>query len=82
MGPAPALEPIINSPFAINLSAAITIINIGHDRELSNLAKTYIDKVKYSGQNDSFMFKLEYLWKNALSSLLKNFWINSTYRRG
>ncbi len=39
------------------LMATITT-SIGHDRELSNLAKIYINEAKYSGRNDSFTFKL------------------------
>lgn len=31
---------------------------IGYGRKLSNLAKIYIDDVKYSGRNNSFTFKL------------------------
>ena len=30
----------------------------GHGRELSNLAKIYINDAKYSGCNDSFIFKM------------------------
>lgn len=32
--------------------------NIGHGKELSNLAKIYINNTKYSGWNNSFTFKL------------------------
>lgn len=35
-----------------------TTINIGYNRKLSNLGKIYINKVKYSNCNDSFIFKL------------------------
>jgi hypothetical protein len=30
----------------------------GHGKELANLAKLYTDEAKYSGENDSFSFKL------------------------
>jgi hypothetical protein len=30
----------------------------GHGRELATLAKLYTDEAKYSGENDSFSFKL------------------------
>lgn len=32
--------------------------SIGHDKKLSNLAKIYINNAKYSGHNNSFIFKL------------------------
>ena len=32
--------------------------SISYSRELSNLAKVYIDNKKYSGCNNSFIFKL------------------------
>ena len=80
--PAPAVEPIINPPTAINPSAAMTTTSTGHGRELPNLAKTYTDKAKHSGQSDSSTFKLANLWKNALNSLLKNFRMGSTGGRG
>ena len=32
--------------------------NIGHNRELSNLAKIYTNDAKYSDRNNSFIFKL------------------------
>ena len=41
------------------LLPAITVTTtIGHGRKLSNLAKIYTNKAKYSGRNDSFTFKL------------------------
>lgn len=33
-------------------------ISTGYGRELLNLAKNYIDDTKYSGHNNSFIFKL------------------------
>jgi hypothetical protein len=30
----------------------------GHEKELANLAKLYTNEAKYSGENDSFSFKL------------------------
>lgn len=49
---APIVE---NLPSAINSQAAI---DTGHSKKLSNLAKIYTDNAKYSGCNDSFIFKL------------------------
>lgn len=58
----PSTEPAYvaqNFPSIINLSAETSTISIGHSRELSNLAKIYTNDAKYSGCNDSFIFKLE-----------------------
>lgn len=46
---------IKNVLFAIN---PLVAISISHGRKLSNLAKTYINNAKYSGYNNSFVFKL------------------------
>ena len=32
--------------------------SVSHSRKLSNLAKIYTDDAKYSGRNDSLIFKL------------------------
>ena len=77
-GPAPGVELIINPPSAINPPAGMTTTSTGHGRELPNLAKTYNNEAKHSGENDSSTFRLANLWKNALSSLLKNFRMGST----
>lgn len=42
----------------IRNSLAITTTRTGYKRNLSNLAKIYIDNAKYSGRNDNFTFKL------------------------
>ena len=63
----------LNPPSAINLLAAMTNPNTNHGKKLSNLAEIYTDEVKYSSQNDSSIFKLANLWKNALRNLSKNF---------
>ncbi len=39
-------------------SIASIRIESGHEKELANLAKLYIDEAKYSHENDSFSFKL------------------------
>ena len=46
------------SPLPTTGPASTTPITTGHGRELSNLAKMYTDETKYSGENDSFAFKL------------------------
>ena len=82
MGLTPVVKPIINLPSTINLLTTMTTTSTGYDRKLPNLAKTYTDKAKHNGQNNSSTFKLANLWKNALSSLLKNFQMGSTSKRG
>lgn len=47
--------------YLVDLLPAITITNARYGKDLSNLAKIYIDKAKYSGHNDNFTFKLENL---------------------
>lgn len=37
---------------------ATTTFSISHDRKFLNLATIYINGAKYSGRNDSFIFKL------------------------
>ena len=58
MGPAPGVELIINPPSAINPPAGMTTTSTGHCRELPNLAKTYNNEAKHSGENDSSTFRL------------------------
>ena len=44
-----------------NYTSAINpplVTSTGYNRELSNLAKMYTEEAKYSGRNDSFIFKL------------------------
>jgi hypothetical protein len=38
--------------------ASIRTESGGHGKELANLAKLYTDEAKYSGENDSFSYKL------------------------
>ncbi len=66
----------------INHPQVITHTSTSSGRELSNLAEIYRDEAKYNGRNDSSIFKLANLWKNALNSLLKNFWMGSIGGRG
>ncbi len=49
-GKPPAIEPI--------KSIGLMRTESGHGKELANLAKLYTDEAKYSGENDSFSFKL------------------------
>ncbi len=44
-------------PIPLGQTPATTTIS-GYGRELSNLAKMYTKESKYSGENDSFTFKL------------------------
>lgn len=41
-----------------NPPVVIITINIGYGKKLIDLAKIYINKIKYSGQNNSFTFQL------------------------
>lgn len=54
----PAHPAVYHLLSASHAHAATTITSIGHGRELSNLAKIYSDDAKYSGCNDSYIFKL------------------------
>lgn len=67
-----------NLQSAINPSTIMSTTSINYNRKLLNLIKLYINKRKYSGQNDTFMFKSGNLCKNALNSLSKNFQMNKT----
>lgn len=50
--------PLTNpSPLPFTLPVSATTV-VGYGRELSNLAKLYTDEAKYSGEDDSFTFKL------------------------
>lgn len=40
------------------LLIVIVTININYNKKLSNLIKIYINNIKYSGNNNSFIFKL------------------------
>lgn len=44
--------------FANNLLATMITTNIGHSKDLSYIAKIYINMTKYSNYNDSFILKL------------------------
>ena len=59
-GPPPAAyaPPGTGSTSAVYTIPAMLNTSTGYGRELSNLAKIYIDNAKYSGRNDSFTFKL------------------------
>jgi hypothetical protein len=46
------------SPEPFKPIASIRTESGGHGKELANLAKLYTDEAKYSGENDSFSFKL------------------------
>lgn len=52
--PQPTYQPV---PTPQGQASATTAIS-GYGRELSNLAKMYTEESKYSGENDSFTFKL------------------------
>lgn len=56
--PAFANELIINPAFIVHFLSTITTISISQGRELLNLVKIYTNEVKYSSQNNSFIFKL------------------------
>lgn len=54
----PADPVVYHLPSASWPSAASITINIGHGKELFNLAKIYTNNTKYCGGNNSFTFKL------------------------
>ena len=63
--PTATIPPLPNSPTPVpqrpphpNPSQPLPVNITGYGRELSNLAKLYTDEAKYSGENDSFDFKL------------------------
>lgn len=66
----------------IDFLPVITITKASYSRKVLNLAKTYINKAKYSGQNDISTFDLKNVWKNALNSISKNFCIHNTSKKG
>lgn len=65
--------------FSIYNSFFILIIigNIEYREKKPNFIATYINKIKYSNQNNDSIIKLPNIWKNTLSNLLKNFYINN-----
>lgn len=42
----------------LSIINSLTKIGTGYNRKLSNLMKIYNDNIKYSGYNNSFIFKL------------------------
>lgn len=56
----PATYALLDIGFTSAAYTTLTILNIsmGHNRKLLNLAKIYTNDAKYSGCNDSFIFKL------------------------
>ena len=67
--------------FSVDSSQTMTPTSTSFSKELPNLAKTYINKAKHSGQNDSSKFNTADLWKNNFNCLSKNFQISSTGKR-
>lgn len=68
----PLLTVYIASIFQNSLSTSYSFIalittSIGYSKKLSNLAKIYIDDIKYSGHNNSFIFTTLAIFYNIYS---------------
>lgn len=52
------VKSIINLALLVNFPLIITTTSTNHGKKLSNLAKIYINKAKYSSWDNNFIFKL------------------------